>query len=289
MRNINVSIVVYHNNEEQVLRTIKSCLNSNLNMKIYLIDNSSNQNLSKLVSIDKKKIIYIFNNSNLGHGKAHNIALKKSIQEKVKYHLVLNPDVYFEKGVLEELYNFMEKNHDVGMVMPKIIYPDGSIQYLCKLLPTPLDLFGRRFLSWGPFKDWIKKRNEHFELRFTNYDVPMDVPFLSGCFMFIRTKVLEKVGLFDERFFLYCDDLDLSRRIHKVSRTVYYPYCRVFHEWRRGSYKSVKLLWYHIKDSIKYFNKWGWFVDHERDIINKETLYRLETRNEGFKADFNLL
>lgn len=100
--------------------------------------------LSKL----DNKIIYIFNNANLGFGKGHNIALRKSIEENISYHLVLNPDVYFEEGVLEELYNFMEENQDVGLVMPKVLYSDGRLQHLCKLLPTPFDLFGRRFLKF---------------------------------------------------------------------------------------------------------------------------------------------
>ena len=73
----------------------------------------------------------------------------------------------------------MEKNPDVGLVMPKVLYPNGEIQYLCKLLPTPIDLFGRRFLNFGPFKNYIEKRNENCELRFTGYNKIMEIPYLS--------------------------------------------------------------------------------------------------------------
>ena len=271
---LNISIVLYHNREEQIKKAIKSVLNTDLNITLYLVDNSSTDSLRKLERIDKR-IVYIFNNSNLGFGKAHNIALKKSIEKNIPYHLVLNPDVYFEKGVLEELYDFMENNKDVGLVMPKVLYPDGNIQYLCKLLPTPLDLFGRRFLNFGPFRKIVEKRNEVYELRFTGYDKIMEVPYLSGCFMFIRTEVLKKVGLFDERFFMYLEDTDLSRRIHRVAKTVYYPYVYVYHEYGKGSYKSLKLLYYHIKSAIKYFNKYGWFFDKEREEINKKILKKL--------------
>ncbi|PMP88891.1 MAG: glycosyl transferase family 2, partial [Caldisphaera sp.] len=200
MRTINVSIVLFklfNNNTETISKAINSCLLSELVYKIYLIDNSPTDELREFSKLDHR-IVYIFNNANLGFGKAHNIAMKKSIEEYIPYHLVLNPDVYFEEGVLEELYKFMEENTDVGLVMPKVLYPDGRIQYLCKLLPTPFDLFGRRFLNFYPFKKYIEKRNEIYELRFTGYDKIMEVPYLSGCFMFIRTKVLEKVGLFDE-------------------------------------------------------------------------------------------
>ena len=169
----------------------------------------------------------------------------------------------------------MENNPDVGLVMPKVLYPDGTLQYLCKLLPTPLDLFGRRFLNFGPFRKIIEKRNEVYELRFTGYDKIMEVPYLSGCFMFIRTEVLKKVGLFDERFFMYLEDTDLSRRIHRVSKTIYYPEVSIYHEYGKGSYKNPKLLKYHLDSTFKYFNKHGWFFDKERDEINKKTLEKL--------------
>jgi GT2 family glycosyltransferase len=274
MRKVNGSIVIYYNSEEKLLRTINSFFTSNIVGDLFLIDNSKSDYFKKLIFLNKN-IRYIFNNANLGYGKAHNIALRRSIEENVPYHLVLNPDVYFESGVLEELYNFMEANEDVGLVMPKVLYPDGNIQYLCKLLPTPLDLFGRRFLNFGPFKKIVKKRNEIYELRFTGYDKIMEVPYLSGCFMFIRTEVLKKVGSFDERFFMYLEDTDLSRRIYRVAKTVYYPYVHIYHEYGKGSYKSLKLLYYHIKSAIKYFNKYGWFFDKERKEINERILKKI--------------
>jgi len=278
MKNINVSIVLFKNDQDLVKKAIYSCVNSVLINRIYLIDNSPTDVLSCLASLDSR-IEYIFNNANLGFGKAHNIALKRSIEENIPYHLVLNPDVYFEGGILEELYHFMENNPDVGLVMPKVLYPDGTLQYLCKLLPTPLDLFGRRFLNFGPFRKIVEKRNEVYELRFTGYDKIMEVPYLSGCFMFIRTEILKKVGLFDESFFMYLEDTDLSRRIHRVAKTVYYPYVYVYHEYGKGSYKSLKLLYYHIKSAVKYFNKYGWFFDKEREEINKKILEKLGWRN----------
>jgi len=278
MKNINVSIVLFKNDQDLVKKAIYSCVNSVLINRIYLIDNSPRDILSCLASLDSR-IEYIFNNANLGFGKAHNIALKRSIEENIPYHLVLNPDVYFEGGILEELYHFMENNPDVGLVMPKVLYPDGTLQYLCKLLPTPLDLFGRRFLNFGPFRKIVEKRNEVYELRFTGYDKIMEVPYLSGCFMFIRTEILKKVGLFDESFFMYLEDTDLSRRIHRVAKTVYYPYVYVYHEYGKGSYKSLKLLYYHIKSAVKYFNKYGWFFDKEREEINKKILEKLGWRN----------
>jgi len=275
MSQLNVSIVLYQNSLVQLKRAINSVLSTKLDVKLYLIDNSPADSL-KILSELNPRIVYIFNNANLGFGKAHNIAIKETLKEGVPFHLIMNPDIYFDKEVLEELYSFMEENKDIGLVMPKVLYPDGRIQYLCKLLPTPFDLFGRRFLNKGPLKKYIEKRNEIYELRFTGYNKIMEVPYLSGCFMFIRTEVLKKVGLFDEKFFMYLEDTDLSRRIHRVAKTIYYPYVHIYHEHQKGSYKNLKLLKIHIESAIKYFNKWGWFNDPERDIINKKTLEKLK-------------
>lgn len=272
MSNINVSIVLYQTLKDTVIRAIESCLSSELVLKLYLTDNSPDNRLEELSRIDKR-IVYIFNNSNPGYGTAHNIVIRKSIEEGVKYHLVLNPDVYFDKGVIEELYDFMEKNKDVGNVMPKVLYPDGKLQYLCKLLPTPLDLILRRFI---PSKKWKEKRNEIYELKFITYDEIMNIPYLSGCFMFLRVDILKKVGLFDERFFMYLEDTDLSRRIYRVAKNIFYPYVHIYHEYGKGSYKNKKLFMHHIQSAIKYFNKWGWFFDSERKKINQEILEKFE-------------
>jgi len=268
---LSASIVLYHNKEAQVLKVIKSFLNTNIEVKLYLIDNSSNNDLKQLEKFDER-IEYIYNNANLGFGKAHNIAVRRSIQSNVPYHLVLNPDVFFERGVLETLFDYMEIHSNVGNIMPKVLYPDKGIQYLCKLLPTPMDLIFRRFI---PFKNWKEKRNYFYELRFSGYDKIMNVPNLSGCFMFLRTSVLKEVGLFDEKFFMYLEDTDLNRRIHKRYKTIFYPKVHIFHEFAKESYKTKKLLFYHIKSAIYYFNKWGWFQDLERERINKICLEEL--------------
>lgn len=271
MTKINASIVLYHNKKEQLLKAINSFLGTSLEVRLYLIDNSANDNLKELNELDDR-IEYIFNNANLGYGSAHNIAMRKSLKDRVPYHIVLNPDVYFENGVLEKIFKYMESHPDVGQLMPKVLYPNGEIQYLCKLLPTPADLIFRRFI---PFDDWKRKRNELYELRFNKYDKIMNVPYLSGCFMFLRTTALKDVGLFDERYFMYMEDTDLSRRISRIHGTVYFPEVYIYHEYGKKSYKNKKLLGHHIISAIKYFNKWGWFFDKERNKANTQALKNL--------------
>ena len=85
--------------------------------------------------------------------------------------------------------------------------------------------------------------------------------------MFLRTSVLKRVGGFDETYFLYMEDLDLCRRIGQVARTVFYPAVSVMHGYQKGSYKSSRLLKHHLRSAVRYFNKWGWFFDAERDSV----------------------
>jgi hypothetical protein len=264
---ITASIVTYHNNIEELKKAIESFLNSKLDIKLYISDNSSDRRIEGICSDSRVK--YIYNNGNLGFGKGHNIAVKEAMKDGSKYHLILNPDIYFEKGVIESLAKYMDTNEDVGLVMPKVLYPDGSIQYLCKLLPTPINLIGRKFL---PFKSIVNKMDYKYEMRFTDYNTEIEVPYLSGCFMFIRTSVFNEVGMFDDNIFMYLEDTDLSRRINEKYKTIYYPKVTVYHKFEKGSFKNKKLLKYHIKSAIYYFNKWGWIFDRDRKTINDKIL-----------------
>lgn len=263
------SIVLYKNNEE-VVTAVQSFLNTPLTLKFYLIDNSPTDALRGTLRpfLCDNRVEYIYNNANIGYGAAHNIAIRKSLAAGCKYHFILNPDVQFTPDIIPSICKFMEANADVGLVMPKIIYNDGNTQYLCKLLPTPTDLFVRRFLP-----DWItRKRRDKFELRLTGYNKIMEVPFLSGCFMAVRRESIEQCGMFDEQFFMYGEDIDFSRRINEQFKTVFYPHVSIVHGYEAASYKSFKMLKIHARSIIRYFNKWGWFFDKRRDQTNKKIL-----------------
>ena len=270
MKDLTASIVVYKNDAEILEKTIRSFLNGTQDSRLYLIDNSPTDTLKHLVT--DPRIVYRFNNKNVGFGAGHNTILREILSES-KYHIILNPDVYFDKHVIQKLYQFVEQHSEIGQAMPKVLYPDGRLQPLCKLLPTPKTLIKRRFLNF--YKSSLEKENYRYELRFSGYDKIMDVPFLSGCFMFLRTEALKKVGLFDEQFFLYTEDADLSRRIHKHYRTVYYPQVTIYHYHQRGSYRNFWLMWCNIKSAIRYFNKWGWAYDREREFFNQRTIRQL--------------
>lgn len=261
---VNASIVIYKHAVHEIEPLVQTLRKSNMISEIYLLDNSPEYNSD----FEALPAIYIFNHQNIGYGRAHNIALRQSQQQATDYHLVVNPDIRFDSDIIGKIVEFMDKNTEIGHLMPQVFYPDGRIQYLCKLLPTPDDLLFRRFLPGS----WTIKKTARFEMRDCGYNKLTDVPYLSGCFMFLRVSALNATGIFDERFFLYPEDIDLSRRIHQKYRTVFYPDVSVVHYHERGSYKSLKMMLIHIINLIRYFNKWGWFCDKERKKINKQII-----------------
>ena len=154
----------------------------------------------------------------------------------------------------------MDKNPDIGMVCPKVLNEDGSIQPLNKRYPTVFDLFARRFLP-KRFHSLLKKRLAWYETRDIGYETIHDVEFMTGCFMFCRTSVLKSVAGFDERYFMYFEDCDLGQKFQDAGyRTVYYPHATVTHMWERASHKSIKMMWVLIVNMVRYFNKWGWKI-----------------------------
>lgn len=277
MLTLNCSIVLFDNDVSSLINIINSVLKSSVTNKVFLIDNSPTNTLKSALAafISNEKVKYIFNNRNLGYGKAHNIALTQSINLSL-YHLVLNPDVEFETGTLENIFNFMQSNPDVGQLMPKVFYKNGALQKLCNPLPKPINLMGRRFFQNS---EWSRKINDEYELKGFNYDRCLNVPNLSGCFMFLRCDTLKQTGFFDERYFMYMEDIDLCRRIHAVSKTLFYPEVSIIHGFEKESYSNKTLLKHHIQSAIKYFNKWGWVIDKQRDKFNQKLLTDLVSGN----------
>jgi GT2 family glycosyltransferase len=262
---INVSIVTYKTDKNELARCFDSLKFGEIN-KIYVIDNSSQTYLEELCN-HFKNVEYI-PNSNVGYGRAHNIAIRKSLEDGIKYHLVLNSDVYFVPEDLKKITEYMDAREDVAMVQPNIVYPNGDMQYTCRLLPTPANLIFRRFLP----QKMVEDMNEKYMLKKFDHKHELNVPYHQGSFMFFRVSCFEKVGLFDERFFMYPEDIDITRRMHREYRTMFWPGVTVVHAHRAASYKSMKMLRIHMWNMCKYFSKWGWIFDKERKKWNKKLL-----------------
>jgi GT2 family glycosyltransferase len=262
---VTASIVAYKTNHAELEQVVRCCRGSSLRVEIFVVDNSPSDELAFVCSA--LGIKYVHTTKNVGFGTAHNIAFNNSSTSK--YHLVLNCDVQFKYDTLEQLVAFMELNESAGLVMPRVLYPDGSPQKLCKRLPTPFDILARRVVPKSLNRLFQDQMNA-FELSDLDMSKVLSVPYLSGCCMLLRKKALRDVGMFDERYFMYFEDLDLTRRIHQRYQTVYYPRATIIHRHERGSHKSMRLLFCGIHSAVQYFNKWGWFWDSERDRINHE-------------------
>lgn len=259
------SIVIYKHNYIDLKPTLDSLFFSPLIRKIILIDNDQSD---WAVNFKHEKIIYLKTNGNYGFGYGHNHAIKKYAKES-DYFLICNPDIWFEQTEFEKFISFV-KTRPESLFIPKIIYPNGENQYSARLLPSPINLFARRFTS-----KLAKKLDHRYLLKDFNLRTPIFAPSLSGCFMLFRSQTLIELGGFDERFFMYFEDIDISRRCAESFGTIYYPLATITHKHERASYSSNHLLKVHIRSAIKYFNKWGWAYDPMRKVLNDTCIVSL--------------
>ncbi|MFC6380477.1 glycosyltransferase [Psychrobacter glacincola] len=266
-----VSLVLYQHTLADIQTTLDSLLHTDSVDKVILVDNGG---CNWADHLGHTKIAYIKAERNGGFGYGHNLAIRKYTRLS-DYFLICNPDIDFDPKELEKLLE-VAKSSSAGLYSPKIIYPDGTDQYGQRLLPTPLNLFARRFLPQY-FSDrlddkyLLKTLTVHLTL-----NKPAPVPSVSGSFMLFKSKCLLALGGFDERYFMYMEDMDLSRRCAVRFGVLYVPSACVIHEHQQASYKNKALLKAHIISAVKYFNKWGWVFDKQRRQINNETLSTLK-------------
>ena len=245
---ISATIVLYKEEKETVLKTIESFLKIALTKKLYLIDNSPTKILQKY--FNSPEIEYIFTGKNLGFGKAHNIVLNK-IKEVSKFHLILNPDVVFEPNIVADLMKELDNNAEVALISPKVVYPNGDLQYTCRKYPSFFDLISRRL---GVFKN-TNKENEYRGLDLEKSFFP---DLIHGCFMLFKTIDFIKIKGFDERYFLYMEDVDICKKIDAINKKkMYFPSIEIVHIHRKGSAKKNKIIILSHFISYKIFFKVG--------------------------------
>lgn len=265
------SVVAYNTPADEIERLAETLSRTRCVTRLTIIDNAGT--LPELRLPEGFAVDRINPGANLGYGRAHNLAIVQS-RGKCRYHLVLNSDIVFAPSVVDALLSFMETRPNAGLAMPMVRYPDGELQHLCRLLPNPMTLIGRRFFSGT---QWAKRLNDRYELHDWAYDRIASFPFLSGCFMFMRRSVLDEVDGFDPRYFLYAEDLDLSRRIHMVSETLFYPEVSIIHEYRSLKRRNWRQWLYAMRSLSQYFNKWGWIIDRPRDRVNERAVANIRT------------
>ena len=265
---ITVSIVTYSRKplnykkelKYQILSEAITFLNNeDLVSQILIIDNSKKPYFKCLQAISPKIIYKYMQAKNLGYGKGHNKA--KTLLNLDKYHLILNPDIIFYKNnCLEYLYEYMENNLEVALSQPLIYsYPDKKIQKLCKQNPSLIiqliRLFFKGSLKRNNFFGRLNDKYEMSEIAYKNHIVLSQ--YLSGCFMFCRVSDLNNINWFDERFFMYLEDADLTRMLSQKRKCVHIPYISIGHLWARDSHKLLKLKLIAIYSFFLYSQKWG--------------------------------
>lgn len=267
-----VSFVLYRTDPVEIRAAIDQVLASPGENHVVLIDNSVPPlDLRAFVSSD---VTILQAGANIGYGSGHNLALRR-FAGQARYHLVLNTDLQFGPEVIPGLIAFMDARPRVGLAMPQVRYPNGELQHLCRILPRPIDIFARGLL---PNHRWTNALTRRYEAHGWGYDEALSFPFLSGCFMILRPEAIAQAGLFDERFFMFAEDLDLSRRLHRISDTMLCPTVSIVHEYRTKTASSWRRKGYLARSFVRYFNKYGWFFDRERTDMNRRALARIDSR-----------
>lgn len=263
---VGVSIVAYLTDADELRRIVSDLRAAGLR-KISVVDNSPDDRLRALCA--EIEANYTFMGRNAGYGAAHNVAIRRTMADpEADYHLVINSDMRIPQDAPSLILDYMDRHPDVGQLIPRVVYPDGRLQPVVRLLPTPIDVIGRRFLP----RRIMSRRDRRYTLAFWDHASEADIPYHQGSFMWLRLDALREVGLFDERFFMYPEDIDLTRRVHRHYRTVYWPGAEIIHDHRAASYQSWRMLRIHMVNMIRYFNKWGWIFDTERRRLNRRVL-----------------
>jgi len=230
---------------------------------VYLIDNSELRELSLAELEDYQRqagklgveLRLLHGHGNVGYGAAHNLIINNL---ETGFHLILNPDVVLDKQFLAAGINYLIDHDDVAVAVPLARHENGQRQFLCKRYPSVLTLFVRGFLP-GNLHKLFTKRLASYEMRDLHDDqINEDIPIGSGCCMLSRSSVLTAVNGFDERYFLYFEDFDLSLRIRQQGRIAYLPTMEIIHGGGYAARKGFSHVRMFIRSAIRFFSAHGW-------------------------------
>jgi len=224
-----IDLIIVNYKSTDFLHTCLSSVYDNLNgtkVNVHVFDNGSNDHVD-LIETNFPNTSLIKHHHNLGFSKAVNKIIKKTSSP---YIVLLNPDTIVNKNFFESIISFIQKHPDVGILGPKILDPDGSIQGSARAFPTFLSAwFGRRSLLTKMFPD-SRATSANILTNKSDGKSSMEVDWISGACMVVRRQALEDVGLLDERFFLYWEDVDWCKRMwDKGWKVTYYPQATIQH------------------------------------------------------------
>lgn len=233
--------------------------------EIILVDNNSTDgSWESFRELKIPNLVLVRNKENLGFSKGVNVGIRKARGE---YILLLNSDVKVKKGSILALVDFAKKTPDAGVVAPKLILGNGEVQKSVFHFPT----------IWGAFKEYILKIKNSYGPYLPKSEKPQAVDVVVGAAFLIKREVLEKVGLFDERYFMYFEDIDYCRRVWRAGYKVYYlPAVSMIH-YHGQSVKKIaspenqwKMLIPSSKIYFGVFRHWAiYFVTRFGSLIDK--------------------
>lgn len=249
-----VSVIIISWNTKQHLL---NCLNSLSNSKGYtqeiiVVDNGSSDGSCEAVENQFPEVRLIRNKENLGFAKANNIGIRASTG---RYVCLVNSDVIVLENCIKSLVEFMDRNPNAGMAGPRILNPDRTLQVSCRHFPSVWNNLcqalglNRLFPKSPLFSDWF--------MDYWDHDSTRSVDVLSGCFWMVRRKTIDEVGLLDENFFFYGEDIDWCRRFHNDSwDVVFYPEAEAIHIGRASSSNAPVRFYIELqKADLRYWRK----------------------------------
>lgn len=222
--------------------------------EILLVDNRSTDGTREFVQHHFPEVQVTVNPYRAGYGENHNLNLHKA---QGRYFVIMNSDMTMEPATLVFLRDHLDANPDIGIASPRILNEDGTIQNLNRRYPTVFDLLLRR-ISPKLLPHLLQQRLNYYEMRDVINSETSDIEVVSGSFMFCRTDLLRLLGGFDTRYFMYFEDVDLSRRVHKTHRTVHCSQVSVTHFWQRSAHRKWIHTCYFFQAAFQYFNHWGY-------------------------------
>ncbi len=259
---MDISIIIVNFRSEGLTREcVKEFthLDTHLSKEIIVVDSSPGRGMETVLAERFPHVQYISMGGNKGLSKANNVGARNATG---KYILICNPDVTPRAGSLQTMVQYLEDHPEVGLVGPQLHNPDGSVQQSYYRFLRPLTpLYRRTIFS----RTWMGKRHlQHYLMRDIQGKGPMPVDWLLGASLCMRKVDYEAVGMMDESFFLYFEDVDLCRSFWKAGKAVHYvPDAKMVHLHRRESaglgaadiFKNITRV--HIASCVKYFVKHG--------------------------------
>lgn len=250
-KQLSVGIVTYNSSDDiaKCLSTLNTFMPKKYALDVYVFDNKSPDSLKtqEIVTKDFPEVTLIASEENRGFGYGHNKIIDLVTSD---YHLILNADVEFEMDAMSDLIKCLEDNADVALVTPEIRNTDNTIQHLPKEFPKLKYVLSSTISSFAKYRvDYTRAHSVITE--------PAEMDISTGCFMVVRTSQLKEVGGFDDGYFLYFEDFDLSMKLRKFGKLIYYPLVYVKHFWHRDSKKSRKLFVVQVQSMMRFYWKWA--------------------------------